>query len=288
MLKRLQQKWNVSGWSFILILCTFAVTGTFTAWVSKEITNWFDAEKFSFLWWFLKILILLVGYQLFILFFGFCFGQFQFFWNFEKKLLTRLGIMKKESNNRIAIFASGKGSNAERIIQFFKNDQTISVDLIVCNKPGAGVLQIAAQEGIETILITKDAFLNGSLLTDLQQRNIDLIVLAGFLWKLPENLVRAYPNRIINIHPALLPKFGGKGMYGSYVHEAVLANHEEESGITIHYVDEVYDNGDIILQKRFTINENDTPETLASRIHELEHAHYAPTIKAILQKQNQR
>jgi phosphoribosylglycinamide formyltransferase 1 len=193
---------------------------------------------------------------------------------------------------RIAIFASGAGSNARKIIEGPHLTSpnrggmasAFTVALIVCNKPGAGVLQIAEEHGIPAIIIEKEKFLNGNAYVDeLKEYRIDLIVLAGFLWKVPSALIAAYPQRIINIHPALLPKYGGKGMYGKFVHEAVIANKEKESGITIHYVDEVYDHGQIIFQASCEVREDDTPVTLAKKIQELEHEHYAKVIAKLLE-----
>lgn len=159
----------------------------------------------------------------------------------------------------------------------------MEVALIACNKPGAGVLDIAAREQVPVLLIEKERFFRGgAYVAELQSAGIDWIILAGFLWKIPETLIQAYPRRIINIHPALLPKYGGKGMYGSHVHEAVLAAKEKESGITIHYVDEHYDNGDIIFQARCPVDDTDTAGSLAQKIHALEHRHYPITIEKLL------
>ena len=186
---------------------------------------------------------------------------------------------------KIAVFASGAGSNAAKIIEKFKGHSSVTVSLVVCNKPGAGVLQIAEKNKIPTLLIDKEKFFRGNGYVDeLKEKGIDLIVLAGFLWKLPGALIKAYPKKIINIHPALLPKYGGKGMYGQFVHETVLANKEKESGITIHYVDEHYDNGDIIFQAKCEVLENDTPDSLAQRIHKLEHEYYPKVIEDLLVK----
>lgn len=183
----------------------------------------------------------------------------------------------------IAIFASGAGSNAQKIINYFKNSQLATVGLIVCNKPGAGVISIAEKENISVLLIEKDQFFKAdAYLPQLRQSKIDLIVLAGFLWKIPQILINAFPKRIINIHPALLPKYGGRGMYGQYVHEAILNAGEMESGITIHYVDEHYDSGDIIFQTACPVLKKDTPQTLAHRIHQLEHVHYPIVIEEVL------
>ncbi|MBK6826768.1 MAG: phosphoribosylglycinamide formyltransferase [Chitinophagaceae bacterium] len=185
---------------------------------------------------------------------------------------------------RIAIFASGAGSNAQKIIDHFRDSDQVRVSLVVCNKPGAGVLRIADNEGIPSLVIEKEKFFRDNAYTDeLQEAGIDFIILAGFLWKIPVDLIRAYPGKIINIHPALLPAYGGKGMYGNHVHQAVIDHHEKESGITIHYVDEQYDHGDIIFQAKSPVLASDTADTLASRIHQLEHQHYPAVIEQLLQ-----
>ncbi|HMO32657.1 MAG TPA: phosphoribosylglycinamide formyltransferase [Lacibacter sp.] len=176
---------------------------------------------------------------------------------------------------RIAVFASGAGSNARRLMEHFSHHPTARVALVVCNKPGAGVLEVAAQHGVPVLLVEKERFFRGdAYLPALKECHIDLLVLAGFLWKVPPALIAAYPHRIVNIHPALLPRHGGKGMYGAHVHAAVLAAGDVESGITIHYVDEQYDHGDTLFQARCPVLHDDTPERLAERIHALEHLHY--------------
>lgn len=199
---------------------------------------------------------------------------------------------------QIAIFASGAGSNAKKIIEYFasrtspsqppspkeREEQTpqIQISLMVCNKPGAAVLKLAEENNIPTLLIEKEKFFrDNGYVDELRNAGIDLIVLAGFLWKLPASLVKAYHKKIVNIHPALLPKYGGKGMYGQFVHEAVLANKEKESGITIHFVDEVYDNGQIILQATCVIDKSETPETLAKKVQVLEHRHFPAAIALV-------
>ena len=185
----------------------------------------------------------------------------------------------------LAIFASGAGSNAQQIINYFRDSTLAKIVLIVCNKAGAGVLSIAEKENIPVLQIEKDRFFKGdAYLPELKNVDTDLIVLAGFLWKIPQILIDAYSRRIINIHPALLPKYGGKGMYGQYVHEAIINAGEVESGITIHYVDEHYDNGDIIFQTACPVLEKDTAQTLAQRIHKLEHVHYPIVIGELLKK----
>jgi phosphoribosylglycinamide formyltransferase 1 len=189
----------------------------------------------------------------------------------------------QNSKLNIAVFASGAGTNAEQIIRYFKDAPTARVALVVCNKPGAGVLAIAEREGVPTLLIEKERFFRGdAYLPELQAHGIGFIALAGFLWKVPQALIDAYPRRIINIHPALLPKYGGKGMYGHYVHQAVIENSEVESGISIHYVDEHYDSGDIVFQTALPILEGDTPDSLAARIHQLEHLHYPRVIEQVI------
>jgi len=190
----------------------------------------------------------------------------------------------------VAIFASGAGTNAQKIIGYFKNHPIINITLIVCNKPGAGVLRIAAQEHIPTLLLDKGKFSAGNgYLPELQEKGIDFIVLAGFLWKLPPVLVHAYPGRIINIHPALLPAYGGAGKYGRHVHEAVIAAKDKESGISIHYVDELYDHGHIIIQVRCPVGPEETSDSLALKIHALEHEYYPRIIeKVIIELQNRR
>ena len=190
---------------------------------------------------------------------------------------------------QLAIFASGSGTNAQNIIHYFRHHPEITISLIVCNKPGAGVLTIAEKEDIPSLLIEKEPFFRGTAYVgQLQAKKIDLIVLAGFLWKIPQTLVKAYPGRIINIHPALLPKYGGKGMYGRFVHEAVIAAADKETGITIHYVDEQYDHGQPIFQARVLVEPGDTPETLAQKVHFLEYEHFPKIIEQVVKLQNHR
>ena len=188
---------------------------------------------------------------------------------------------------RIAIFASGTGSNAGRIIEYFKNHEKTRVALIVCNNPSAGVLQIAEREKIPSLIIEKEQFFRGDgYVPFLKSSQIDFIVLAGFLWKIPSTILSAYPNSIINIHPALLPNYGGKGMYGLKVHSAVLTAGDKVSGITLHNVDEHYDNGDVIFQKTCEVSPSDTPETLAEKIHRLEHQHFPRVIDQVVSLRN--
>ena len=182
----------------------------------------------------------------------------------------------------LIIFASGKGSNAQAIIDYFKESGKAQVSLIVSNKPEAGVLEIARNEHIPFLVVDKNSFKETLLIEQIRDYKPSLIVLAGFLWKIPDALVATFPDQIINIHPALLPNYGGKGMYGHHVHHAVIAAKDAESGITIHYVNEVYDNGNIILQARCKVQEDDTADTLAGRIHHLEHFYFPRTIEFLL------
>jgi phosphoribosylglycinamide formyltransferase-1 len=190
----------------------------------------------------------------------------------------------KNQTKYIAVFASGAGSNAQKIIDHFRNSKFVKTNLIVCNKPGAGVLQIASAEDIPVLMIEKKIFNDTGYVEELKHHHIDFIILAGFLWKLPAILINAFPERIINIHPALLPSYGGKGMYGNAVHTAVITAGEKQSGITIHYVDDKYDHGKIIFQKTCTVDENETAESLAQKIHQLEHKHYPKQIEMLLDK----
>ncbi|MGZ4034528.1 MAG: phosphoribosylglycinamide formyltransferase [Bacteroidia bacterium] len=183
----------------------------------------------------------------------------------------------------VAIFASGDGSNTQNIIDYFKSSTNIKVALVVSNKPGANVLNRAKNSGIPTLLIDKKSFYETTeTINFLRSANIDLIVLAGFLWMIPESLIKAFPGKIVNIHPSLLPKFGGKGMYGMNVHKAVIEAKEKESGISIHYVNEKYDEGKIISQHKCEISENDSADILAEKIHQLEYENFPKTIEKLL------
>lgn len=182
--------------------------------------------------------------------------------------------------NNIAIFASGAGSNAENLIHYFSGNSNIQVRLILTNRKEAGVIQRAQRLGVEVIVFDRDTFYNSrEILNKLQAAQIDYLVLAGFLWLVPSYLLEAYPQRIVNIHPALLPLYGGKGMYGDRVHEAVVAAHESESGITIHHVNEHYDSGCIIAQYRVAVTPTDTPHEVAQKVHALEYQYYPQVVE---------
>lgn len=182
----------------------------------------------------------------------------------------------------IAIFASGSGSNAQKIMEHFEHHSQINVALVVCNNPRAKVMERAQAFNIPVLLVNKPEFQSDGMRESLAEYHIDFIVLAGFLWLIPTNLVQAYPNQIINIHPALLPKYGGKGMYGMHVHQAVVAAKEPKSGITIHFVNEHYDEGQIIAQFSCVLSETDTPEDVAQKIHILEHQNFSNIIEKVM------
>ena len=302
MLERLQKKWNVSGLRLVLIIAIFAIGGSLTGYAGKKLINLFSIEK-GVLWVIVYILLITIIWPFAVLIVSLPFGQFSFFKNYILRIGVKLGVFSRESGvhsnetgpqlstkdpqltTHIAIFASGAGSNAQKIIDHFRHHSLIRISLIVCNKPGAGVLAIAGKENIPSILIDKEKFFRGdAYVPELKERGISFIVLAGFLWKIPSALTKAFPGKIINIHPALLPKYGGKGMYGRFVHEAVIAAGDKESGITIHYVDEIYDHGKIIFQDKCIVLPTDTPDTLAQKIHELEHKNFPSVIEKLLLK----
>jgi phosphoribosylglycinamide formyltransferase-1 len=184
---------------------------------------------------------------------------------------------------RIAIFASGTGTNVENIVNYFKDNDKANVYLILTNNKKAQVTQRANKFNIPVIVFQKHNIKeHNDILTILQSNQIDFIVLAGYLWLFPENIIEAYPNRIINIHPALLPKYGGKGMYGMKVHESVYQNKEKETGITIHYINEEYDKGAIITQKKCRIDPGDTPDSIAEKVHALEYEHFPVVIEQLV------
>ncbi len=188
---------------------------------------------------------------------------------------------------KVAVFASGSGSNAQNIAEYLRESKAGKVKIILCNNPKAFVLERATKLNIPAITFTRNTFYGSTdILKVLKDHQIDFIVLAGFLWLVPEYLIHAYPNRIINIHPALLPKYGGKGMYGIRVHKTVIENKDKESGITIHYVNKNYDEGSIIFQTRCKVEPDDTPELLAKRIHQFEYKYYPKIIEELLLKLN--
>lgn len=188
-----------------------------------------------------------------------------------------------KKTKKIVIFASGNGTNAVNIFNYFNAIDDIEVSHIFSNNRKAKVLERANTLGITPVYFDKSALLNSDeILILLEEIKPDLIVLAGFLLKIPQKIIEAFPHKIINIHPSLLPKYGGKGMYGSKVHEAVIANKEAKSGISIHYVNPIYDDGKIVSQHEIIVSEDDTPEDLADKIQQLEYAHFPKVIHKIL------
>jgi folate-dependent phosphoribosylglycinamide formyltransferase PurN len=298
------------------VILTFALGGSLSGRLCSFLLKMAFSEK-NWAYWLVYPIVLTILWPFSVLFVSLLTGQFRFFKGYLSRMGAKLmGGLKPVAGAapiHVAIFASGAGSNARKIIEYFENQyvsefaankntisnatistRPIKVSLIVCNVPTAGVLEIAKEKGIPTLLINKTEFASGGYVESLKNADIEFIVLAGFLWKVPEVLVNAYQKGailnnqrrtsfgIINIHPALLPNYGGKGMYGARVHEAVIASGESKSGITIHWVDANYDEGDIIFQAECTISSGDTPEVLAQKIHALEHQHFAPVIEKLL------
>ncbi len=297
MLDKLQKKWKVNGVQLALILCTFAIGGSLTGYIGRKLMPFFGIES-KILWLVVYILLITIIWPMAVVVVSVFFGQYKFFSAYLKKMGLRMGLVKhpmvpppvpakkEEPMKSIAIMASGKGSNAQNIIDYFhsQTEKRIMVGLLISNNPMAGLNAIAEKEHIPLLSISKESFAGGKILVEyLKNYNIDLIVLAGFLLKVPASVIHFFPDKIINIHPALLPLHGGKGMYGHHVHEAVLNKKETQSGITIHYVDEAYDHGRFILQITCPVLETDTPELLAQRVKQLEHEHYPKTIEQLLQ-----
>ncbi len=313
MFEKLKAHWKVNGLNLVLIIATFALGGSLCGYAARKLLLFTNLEK-GIAWIIVYLLLVTLLWPLCVILISIPLGQFSFFKQYLIKVWKKIsGRSHAKTSHKdvlnVAIFASGAGSNAGKIIsaslarphlsspmgremeknvaKFEAKSGVYKVVLIVCNKPGAGVLTIAEKAGIPSLLIEKERFFNGDhYLPELQKHHIDFIILAGFLWKLPARLINAYPKKIINIHPALLPKYGGNGMYGRRVHERVIANKEKESGITIHYADELYDHGEIIFQAVCTVDEKDTAASLAQKIQVLEHTHYPKVIEDLIQKQN--
>jgi len=191
-------------------------------------------------------------------------------------------VKRKKMLKKIILLASGNGSNVENICRFFEHDDNIEILGVFTNNPKAGVLKRIESFGLKGIVFDRTKFTNGNLLEEIKALSPDLIVLAGFLWKIGPDWVRSFPSKIINIHPALLPKYGGKGMYGNYVHRAVKENNEKETGITIHYVNEEYDKGNFIFQARVSLSDQDNESDIAAKIHSLEQQHFPKIIASLL------
>ena len=320
-INKLQQKWGVGPVQFWLIMTTFALGGSLSGYLNKQILNLVFLEK-NAAYWLIYPLLLTILWPFSVILVSFATGQFAFFKGYLGRIWSRfsggpssmpvtMSSETMESNMRsnlsssaspihVAIFASGAGTNAKKIIEYFENKSThIKISLIVCNVPGAGVLDIAKSKGIPTLMINKTEFASTGYVESLHNADIHFIVLAGFLWKVPEVLVNAYQpgmkidssvvngkvntaRGIINIHPALLPNYGGKGMYGSRVHEAVIAAGEKETGITIHWVDAGIDTGEVIAQEKVAVLAGDTEESLHERIKIKERGLIVATIAALL------
>ena len=306
-INKLRAKWGLGPVQFWLVMLTFALGGSLSGRLCTKILDLVILER-NWAFWLIYPLFLTILWPFSVIFVSFFTGQFTFFKGYLSRVGSKLfgrtvvadgGAASGSGATapiHVAIFASGAGSNARKIIEYFEvggadlnaqvggagSNTHIKVSMIVCNVPGAGVLEIAKEKGIPTLLINKEEFARTGYVESLRNADIHFIVLAGFLWKVPAVLVNAYPRSIINIHPALLPKYGGKGMYGARVHEAVIAARENESGITIHWVNEQYDEGAIIFQATCSVDNGDTPAMLANKIHALEHAHFAPTIEKLL------
>lgn len=298
MFDKLKTKWGVGVLRLFLILCVFAIGGSLTGWIGRKIMMR-TAIDHPLAWTITYILIVTICWPLMVVLVSIPFGQFSFFRVYLYRLGARIlrhpvqeptpALMKPADNQspvvNLAIFASGAGSNARKIIDHFSGDPSVRIALIACNKPGAGVISIAEEHQIPVLLLEKEKFFRGdAFIPELSAHHIQYIILAGFLWKVPAQLIREYPNHIINIHPALLPKYGGKGMYGRFVHEAVIAAGETESGITIHFVDEQYDHGATIYQGTCPVLPGDTPDSLAARIHTLEHEAYPRVIASLVRQ----
>lgn len=290
MFQKLQNKWKVSGWRLLLILITFATGGSLCGYAGRKILQFTNLEK-GVLWVILYIILVTLIWPLCVLLISIPLGQFVFFRKYISKLFSRMSGKKQPNSSRknndliqkIAVFASGGGSNADKIMSYFKQHSSIEVALLVCNKPNAGVIDVANRHQIPVLLIDKAVFFEGDAYVHaLEKESIDWIVLAGFLWKVPVQLIKAYPQHIINIHPALLPNYGGKGMYGHHVHEAVSAAQEVETGISIHFVDELYDHGAVIAQEKCAITAGEDPAIIASKVLALEHLHYPKVIERVI------
>lgn len=286
MFKRLQHKWKLNGVQVVLVISTFAIGGSLCGFLGRKLFGLAGIPIQGF-WIIAYILVISLLWPISVIVVSIPLGQYRFFTQYLKRVWQKMTGQKvhDESSNpiKLAIFASGSGSNALKILQHFSHHPAIEVALVATNKPTAGVLLHAAQFKAPTLLIEKDRFFNSdAYLPELNAAGIQAIVLAGFIWKIPDQLITAFPNRMVNIHPALLPKYGGKGMYGHHVHEAVLAAGDVQSGITIHLVDGQYDHGKHLFQATCPVLPNDDADTLAARVLALEHANYASVIEAWL------
>ncbi len=287
MLKKLQRKWEVDSGRMILILLSFALGGSLCGWAAHKILL-LISPNINLVWILFYLIIITLLWPFFVLLISIPLGQFSFFQNFLKRIFYQLLGGKNSGPPVLAIFASGAGSNAENLLQYFnvsEQGEPAKISLIVCNNSTAGVISIAEKFEVPVLHIKKKNFEEGDhYLPTLKHYGITHIILAGFLWKIPSQIVKEYKGKILNIHPALLPKYGGAGMYGKNVHNAVIAAGELQSGITIHEVDEVYDNGKTIFQQECKLEPGETADSLAKKIHQLEHKHFAEVVKDWLSK----
>ena len=288
MFKKLKQRWGVNSLGLFLIISTFALGGTACSRIGKLLIG-FWSDQHNVLWWIIYIVLITILWPICVIIISIPLGQFSFFKNYLSRVFKKLSgqaSKKKTKTHKIAIFASGRGTNANNIISYFSNINNIEVSLLVTNNKQSGVIDVGRNDQIPCIIINhNDLNHPESLIKTLEKNNINTIVLAGFLKKIPEKITQKFAGNIINIHPALLPKYGGKGMYGEHVHKAVLANREQKSGITIHLVDDIYDNGEIIFQSSFDISSDETLESLSKKIAEQEHTHFPKVIHQFLEKQ---
>ncbi len=291
MLKKLQQKWGVNSGKMVLILVTFALGGSSCARLADFLLQIFFDEKNIF-WWTAYFFLIVILWPICVIIISIPLGQYSFFKSYIFRIWGKMSGKSGKTDQKttkIAIFASGKGSNTNNIISYFKDISSIKIALILTDNSEAGVINVAKNNQIPFHILNKvDRVDYANCIEKLKNNHIDFIVLAGYLKKIPESLILAFPEKIINIHPALLPKYGGKGMYGSKVHESVIAKKETKSGITIHFVDEQYDHGKIIFQQICDVSPMDSAETLAEKIHQLEYTHFPRVIYEVIQKQNQR
>lgn len=261
--------------------------GSLCGWLGRQILEMLPI-KAGVLWMVLYFILVTLLWPVCVLIISILTGQYRFFTRYLKRIFKRFSGRKTTTQARVAIFASGTGTNAKKIIEFFDNQDNNSIatiNLIITNNPNAEVIKLAENKGIPVVIVQRERFIQGDgYLPELLKWEIQYVILAGFLWKIPQGILAAFRGRILNIHPALLPKFGGKGMYGHFVHEAVIASGEQKSGITIHEVNEHYDEGNPVFQAQCEIDAGETPQSLAKKIQQLEHQHYPRVIKAFITK----
>lgn len=289
MFQKLRKRWQVSPFQLFLVLITFAVGGSLCGWLGRALLEMLPIGP-GVLWMLLYVVLVTLLWPICVLIISVLTGQFPFFSRYLIRIFRRFSGKRPAPPVKLAIFASGAGSNAKKIIEFFNNQENrliATIGLMVTNNPSAGVIEIAKKAGIPVLEISRERFFKGDgYLPEFKKMGIKYVILAGFLWKIPHTLISEFPGRILNIHPALLPKFGGRGMYGFMVHEAVLAAKDSHSGITIHEVDEQYDHGNYVFQAQCEVDAGETAESLANKIQQLEHKHYPLVIKEFITKPN--